>query len=48
MASIYQYHYIEERPGFNYEVQLWIRTKDPDVRYWNPVIEGLDSKAELA
>ena len=48
MASIYQYHYIAERSGFNFEVQLWIRTKDPDVRYWNPVIEGLDSKAELA
>jgi hypothetical protein len=27
---------------------LWIRTQDPDFRYWNPVIEGLDSKAELA
>jgi len=47
MASIYQYHYIEERPGFNYEVQLWIRTKDLDVLYWNPVIEGPDSKSEL-
>jgi hypothetical protein len=22
--------------------------QDPDVIYWNPVIEGLDSKAELA
>ena len=26
---------------------FWIRTQDPDVLYWNPVIEGPDSKAEL-
>jgi hypothetical protein len=23
------------------------KTQDPEVLYWNPVIEGLDSKAEL-
>jgi hypothetical protein len=28
-------------------VLLWIRTQDPDVLYWNPVIEGPESKAEL-
>ena len=26
---------------------LWIRTEGPKVLYWNPVIEGPDSKAEL-
>jgi hypothetical protein len=36
-----------EYPGFNYKVQLWIRTNDPDVLYGNPVVEGPDSKAEF-
>jgi len=34
-------------PGFNYEAQLWIRFKDPEVLCSNPVIKGLDNYAEL-
>ncbi len=33
--------------GFNYEVQLWIRTKDPEISGSNSVIGGLESQAEL-
>ena len=33
--------------GFNYEVQLWIRTKDSEISGSNPVITGLDNYAEL-
>ncbi len=34
-------------PGFNYEVQLCIRTKDPLFSGFNPLIKGLDNYAEL-
>jgi len=36
-----------EGPRFNYEVQLWIRTKDPDVLCWDPIIGSLESQAEF-